>query len=224
MPLPRNEPSLTRENAQVIAYERIKDWIINGPLEAGETVRDTDVAAMLGVSRTPVREALIRLSQENLVTISVGRPTKVAELDFSRAEHHYTLGGLLDGHAAERAASRIESEAIERMRKLLDEMAAEENVARVQRLDEEFHLVYYLAAGNPVLIELMDRINAETRRIERAAFREPQIRQQAHQEHIAILEALAAGDAETAKALAVSNWQNSWERIHAAVEPKVSAG
>ncbi|MGH2601331.1 MAG: GntR family transcriptional regulator, partial [Dehalococcoidia bacterium] len=138
--------------------------------------------------------------------------------------HHYTLGGLLDGHAAEAAASVIEPEAVERMRKLLDEMAVEGNVARVQQLDEEFHRVYYQAAGNPVLIEVMDRINAETRRIERAAFREPQIREQAHQEHIAILEALAAGDAEAAKAVAVSNWQNSWERIHAAIQPKAAAG
>src|SRR5882757_400048 len=77
MPLPGTGRQPIRENAQDIAYDRLKEWIVNGPLEAGENIRDVEVASMLGVSRTPVREALIRLSQEGLVEIARGRSTRV---------------------------------------------------------------------------------------------------------------------------------------------------
>src|SRR5205823_3366728 len=107
MPLPGGNKMPIRVNAQDVAYERLKDWIVNGPLEPGENVRDTDVADMLGVSRTPVREALIRLSQEGLVDIARGRSTRVADLQFDRAVHLYDLGGVLDAHAAEIAATTL---------------------------------------------------------------------------------------------------------------------
>ena len=166
MPLPGRDRLPMRENAQDVAYLQLKDWIINGPLEAGETVRDVDVAEMLGVSRTPVREALIRLSQEGLIHIARGRSTRVAELAFDRAPHLYRVGGVLDAHAARCAIPLLTQRELDAMKAVLDEMETAQDVAQLQPLDEKFHDVYFEAAGNPVLRELMTQINQELRRLE----------------------------------------------------------
>jgi DNA-binding GntR family transcriptional regulator len=222
MPLPGGDKMPIRINAQDIAYERLKDWIVNGPLEPGENIRDVDVASMLGVSRTPVREALIRLSQEGLVDIARGRSTRVADLQFGRAVHLYDLGGVLDAYAAEAAAAVLDDDALASMRAMLDEMA-DADVARVQHLDEQFHDVYYLAAGNPVLLSYLEQVKVELRRIERAAFRDEQIRKEAFEEHTRILTALEARDPQGARDAALENWRNSWARIKAWIEPHTGA-
>ncbi|GAA3099765.1 DNA-binding GntR family transcriptional regulator [Kribbella aluminosa] len=223
MPLPGGDKLPIRVNAQDIAYERLRDWIVNGPLEPGENVRDTDVAEMLGVSRTPVREALIRLSQEGLVEIARGRSTRVADLQFDRAVHLYDLGGVLDAHAAEIAATTLGGPELTSLRAMVDEMADQQDVARAQELDEQFHDVYYLAAGNPVLIGYLEQLKVELRRIERAAFRDEQIRKEAYEEHLLILGALESRDPDAAREAALTNWRNSWARIKAWIEPRTGA-
>ncbi|WP_427892218.1 GntR family transcriptional regulator [Kribbella sp. GL6] len=223
MPLPGGDKLPIRVNAQDIAYERLKDWIVNGPLEPGENVRDTDVAEMLGVSRTPVREALIRLSQEGLVEIARGRSTRVADLQFDRAVHLYDLGGVLDAHAAEIAATTLGEPELASLRAMVDEMDGQQDVARAQELDEQFHDVYYLAAGNPVLIGYLEQLKLELRRIERAAFRDEQIRKEAYEEHLLILAALESHNPTAAREAALTNWRNSWSRIKAWIEPHTGA-
>jgi DNA-binding GntR family transcriptional regulator len=224
MPLPSGDQAPTRANAQDIAYDHLKEWIVNGPLEPGENIRDVEVAAMLGVSRTPVREALIRLSQEGLVEIARGRSTQVAGLPFSRAVHLYNIGGVLDAYAAELGATRLDSDGLASMRKVLDEMAGLNDVAHVQMLDEQFHDQYYLAADNPVLTDFLEQVKVGLRRIERVAFRDAQIRSEAHLEHIEIMEALEARDPARARDAALRNWNNSWARIEAWLKPRTGEG
>lgn len=223
MPLPSGDQIAARLNAQDLAYERLRDWIVDGPLEAGEPLKDTDIAAMLGVSRTPVREAMIRLSQEGLVTMVAGRGTRVAELDFSRAADLYAMGAVLDAFAAATAAADVSADDIQEMEAILAEMEETEDHDLLGRLDTQFHRVYYRVAGNLVLIENMDRIDLEMKRIERVAFGNKRIRTQAHHEHLEIVEALRTRDAAAAQSAATANWRNSWDRIHAAIEPRLSA-
>ena len=220
MPLPQDR-IVARPNAQDLAYEKIKDWIINGPLEAGELLRDTEIAAVLGVSRTPVREALIRLSQEGLVTIAPGRRTQVTELDFSRAADLYAIGGVLDAYAARQAASLLTAADLDKMREVLRQMEETEDHDSLERLDRVFHGIYYQATGNVALGEYLDRIDMETKRIERVAFGNPGIREAARGEHGEILRALEDGNADAASAAAATNWRNSWSRIHEAIEPRL---
>lgn len=219
MPLPGREHLPARENAQVIAYTELKDWIINGPLEAGEPIRDIDVAEMLGVSRTPVREALIRLSQEGFVTIAPGRSTRVAPLPFDRAPHLYSLGGALDIFAAQSSMANLTLRDLQEMRALLEKMEASKDVQEVQSLDEQFHLVYFKASRNPVLVEMIGNLNEELRRLERVAFSNSKIRAEAHQEHLMILDALTNKDTDAAAKAISQNWNGSWSRIHAWIEP-----
>src|SRR6266849_9018855 len=66
--------------AREAVYARLRDWILRGPLEPGEIIRDADIAQALGVSRTPVREALLRLEGDGLVETAPARWTRVAPL------------------------------------------------------------------------------------------------------------------------------------------------
>lgn len=223
MPLPSRDRASTHENAQDVAYQQLREWIIDGPLEAGEAVRDVEIAQLLGVSRTPVREALIRLSQEGLIEFARGRGTRVAALRYERAPSLYRLGGELDGLAAELAAERLTDRELSEMRGILDQLAAERDPARLRLLDAELHGVYYRASGNQPLIEMMGQVQSELRRLENVAFQDAQIREEAHREHGAIIEALTARDAARAREAAKANWFNSWERIQARLSRMLAA-
>src|SRR5688500_17509571 len=97
MPLPGPEAASSFANAQDLAFAAIRDWIFNGPLKPGEIIRDIDVANLLGISRTPVREAIIRLTQEGLIDFGKGRKTRVSIPNIARAPDLYRIGGTLDG-------------------------------------------------------------------------------------------------------------------------------
>src|SRR5262245_26705928 len=122
MPLPTTPDHRGSHRASDLAYEYLREWIVSGPLEPGEVVRDSEVAELLGVSRTPVREALIRLAHENLVTVARGRMTRVAPIDLERARHLFAIGGVLDSAAAAAAATEIDDDALDRLDELLEDM------------------------------------------------------------------------------------------------------
>ena len=104
MPLPDKPQPAQFVNAQGLAYATVRDWILHGPLSPGEPLRDTDIAERLGISRTPVREALIRLAQDGLVESARGRGTRVTDLKIEQAPHLFEVGAVLDAYAAEIAA------------------------------------------------------------------------------------------------------------------------
>jgi DNA-binding GntR family transcriptional regulator len=211
LPLPTDRKVAALESARERAYQHLREWIIDGPLEAGEVVRDTQIAELLGVSRTPIREALIRLAQEGLVDLAHGR-TRVAQLHHDRAPQLYRVGAELDGLASELAATRVTEGQLTQMEDILRRMAIETDPSKLSRLDEEFHAVYYLAADNGVLAEHLEQINVELRRFERLAFKRTRFRAEAHTEHLAILEALKKQDSDLARKLALENWMKSWHR------------
>src|SRR4051812_22360818 len=81
MPFPAQLPPIDRDLLRVGVHRRIRDAIVDGTLAPGEQLRDQELAAWLGVSRTPVREALLRLAEGGLVETRPGRSTMVTPLD-----------------------------------------------------------------------------------------------------------------------------------------------
>jgi DNA-binding GntR family transcriptional regulator len=212
VPLPNPEP-LSRTSARDAAYRQLREWIMFGPLEPGEPISDTELAALLGVSRTPVREALARLAQEGLVETQAGRRTRVAQLRLHLAPHLFAVGGVLDAFAAEQAAARLSDVELGALDRVLAEMGALTDSRELQLLDERFHAIYYEAAGNPPLAEMLEGIAVELRRFDRVGFRNADVLRAAYQEHAAILEAFRHSDAHQAAAAARRNWTESWARI-----------
>ncbi len=106
----------------------IREAILDGRLKPDEELKEERLARDLGTSRTPVREALIRLKTEGLIDESAGRPARVRVLDAASLADIYELRGVLEGYAARRAAERITDEGLAQLR-----AAAE----RLENLDRE---------------------------------------------------------------------------------------
>jgi DNA-binding GntR family transcriptional regulator len=215
MPLPQTAGPVARVSAREMAYEYLRDWITLGPLEPGEAIRDVDVAALLGISRTPVREALLRLGQEGLIEAFPGHQTRVAPLRFERVPQLFAIGGVLDALAAEEAAPDMDDQHCAEMEQILGRMTSEADPRELQLLDEQFHGVYYAVSGNIPLVKMLEELTLELRRFDRTGFRSAEIMVAANDEHRAILRALARRDGPAAASAARQNWVASWDRIAA---------
>ena len=116
MPLPQSESKLSRTLAREEVYGRLRAWIIDGRLRPGELLRDQDIAATVGVSRTPVREALRRLEDEGLVETALNRWTRMAPIDVEKAAEIYAIVEALELFALGTAIKRLTAQDITRMR------------------------------------------------------------------------------------------------------------
>lgn len=134
------------------AYRELRFKILEGRLAPGTTLLETEVATLLSLSRTPIREALIRLEEEGLVTIRPRHGITVSALSLDDLAEIYEVFSALEVKAAALAARRgVSSEMAERMRRLLSGMeqaTRQDNIKRWSRLDDEFHLAITRAAGN----------------------------------------------------------------------------
>lgn len=140
------------------AYNGIRKAIVQGELRAGDQLREQELAVRLGVSRTPVREALNMLSAEGLVVLERYRGGRVAHFTEDDVYEIWKLRAQLEGYAAGRAATRITEAQLERMEALQDEMErifAEKgwynSVLEFDELNSEFHAVVAEAARSPRL-------------------------------------------------------------------------
>ena len=209
-------------------YERLRELIIDGRLAPGARIVETDVAARLGVSRTPVRGALQRLQQEGFVvdspTLQQTRPT-VAPLTSEDARELFLLVGALEGLAAHRAALGTQPQRTALAASLADINEAFASAAAAKRpdhgrifeLDEQFHRGYMIAAG-PRVLSIHATVKPQAERYERlyVSMLEAEL-QTSVVEHRAIVRAIRTGNAPGARAAVETNWRNAAERLAAVV-------
>ncbi len=145
-------------SAGVRAYKMIKDDILGGRFAPGERLKEDELTARCAVSRTPVREALRRLGVEGLVVMTPNAGAQVAVLEPGDLEEIYALRAMIEGHAAERAAMHIQSEQLQRLEALAEEMEAAVAAGggkamelRFTPANAEFHRVILDAALSPRL-------------------------------------------------------------------------
>lgn len=215
--LPVNSTPIPRESARSAVYARLRQWIEEGQLKPDEVLRDAEIAAALGVSRTPVREALQMLEQHALVVTSPGRWTRVADASPHDARLIYPPLAALEGLAAELGCSKATSEDIDEMRKanrrLLD--AIEQSDAdRARTADAAFHDVLRGLAANPFLDAAARSLRIHTKRVETLYFKEFAPARESYLQHNEIVSLVEAGDCAGAGALTRANYlrgQNLWE-------------
>lgn len=146
------------------AYESIRNLILDGSYRPGEKLSEEELAARLGVSRTPVREAVRRLHAEGLVEWAANRGATVPEWSERDLEEIFELRALLESYGAELAATRITPEEIARLRELSAEMerhAASGDPGRADRIavcNAEFHDIVLRAGRNHRLSALLGAV------------------------------------------------------------------
>src|SRR3954453_22143209 len=172
MPVPANDP-FERDLLRDRAYAAIRDAIVDGTLAPGERLRDPELCAWLGLSRTPVREALARLESDGLVETAPQRFTRVALLDRREAQDAFPVVAALHALAAELAAPRLTHADLERMREAnarFTEALQAADVDAALQADDDFHGVFVHAAANQEITRALDRLMPRIRRLERLRF------------------------------------------------------
>jgi DNA-binding GntR family transcriptional regulator len=186
------------------AYLQLRRWIQSGVLEAEQRLDQEELAARLGVSRVPLRQALVRLQAEGLV---VGRPhlgANVAPLSLAHAEDIYAGRGALEPMLAKAAVARLSEDTLRDLDRLLDEQqsALEEGDRPLfLELDRRFHRRLYEEAGYRTSLELVQRLRDLSDRYVARFQGDPERSRSTLSEHREIVRACAARDATRAARL-----------------------
>ena len=192
------------------AYVALVRAIVSGELEPGEALRDTELAERLGLSRTPVREALTRLADEGLVVTKPNAYTRVAALDDGAALDAAVLNQALQGLAAQHAAAGggftpEHADAARQLNRSFATALADGDLPTALSADQELHGVFVDAAGNRQLKLAIARLTPLLRRHALARFASPPGRRSVRT-HARLIDAAERGDAVTAGTLAEDNW------------------
>lgn len=211
---PIRRPSLHDE-----VTARVRDLIVDGTLAAGGPVHEVELAGQLGVSRTPVREALKVLASEGLVDLLPGRGAVVKVFTAKDAQDMLALIALLEQHAGERAvhAGDAEIAAIVALHEKMREHYARRERPEYFRLNQEIHNAIVRAAGSPTLSMLHGILRARMRRIRYIGNQSPENWSAAMAEHEGFIAALVARDGARLARLLREHLDNTWPRVASVV-------
>jgi DNA-binding GntR family transcriptional regulator len=207
MPIPMKTSGLGRSLLRDDVYHRLRDAIVDGTFLPGEQLRDADLAEWLEVSRTPVREALLRLGASGLVVTKPGRSTTVSVIDPAAVREALDVVGMMHVLAVRQTAGMLTEDHLERMRdanRRFGEAFRRGDVDAALDADDEFHSVPVGILGNRALQAVLDQFGPVVRRAERAHFAADGESSLARHEELLAL--LAAGDVDAATDLTFRTW------------------
>lgn len=203
------EPPVVR-SARETAFDYLKASIVAGELQPGEIIDDAKIANLCGISRTPVREALIQLEKVGLVHTPPRRRPAVAASSGDDVEQILAPLGVLQALAARLATPLATAADVSLMEEFNTQLlaAADANDWGAAALaDMEFHFVLVNRTNNRFLIAEVDNLQTLFNRATRLYMRNRGPDQESGREHAAIIEAVRKGDAEGAAAATITNFQ-----------------
>jgi DNA-binding GntR family transcriptional regulator len=180
----------------VVVLDAIKHAILTGELRPGQGLVETDLATVLGVSKTPVREALKTLAGAGLVTMSPYKGATVRTVDDDLVRSVYDVRLLLEPEAVRRSVARGGN--WDDARRALERSGEAGDQADRSLANRDFHRGMYLGCGNSLLISMLDDVRDQTALVSAAAWQRAPTWPDEAAEHRAILAAAVAGDADTA--------------------------
>ncbi|WP_158890079.1 GntR family transcriptional regulator [Amycolatopsis anabasis] len=204
------EPIARAEPLREAVYGRIVGLFWSGRYPPGTALTEAALARELGVSRTPVREALLRLQAEGVLDATLARGFTVRPLRVREAEELYPILAALESLAVRTATVPGDLGELER---LLTELESCPDPVRRWQLDSAWHAGLVAASGNEQLIALVSRVRTSLSRYELTYMRETPVRADADRQHRAILAAFAAGDLPAAADLLTTHWHHGQSSI-----------
>lgn len=210
MPIPSDVPAIDRRLLRDDVYGRLRDAIVDGTFAPGEQLRDLELAEWLGVSRTPVREALLRLAEAGLVVTQPGRSTTVSSLDERAIRDARDVVAAMHEVAAREAVGILTAADVETMREANRRFGSaidQGDVEAALRADDELHGVLVAVAANRALTAVLEQFTPVVRRAERLRFSSAEGRASLAR-HDQLIRLCAAGDAEGAAAVAFDTFHS----------------
>ncbi len=183
----------------VVVLDAIKHAILTGELRPGQGLVEADLAGLLGVSKTPVREALKTLAGAGLVTMSPYKGATVRAVDDALVRSVYDMRLLLEPEAVRRGVGRGSDWG--EARRALERSGEAADRADRSLANRDFHRGMYLGCGNAMLVRVLDDLRDQTALVSAAAWQRTPTWQEEAAEHEAILAAAVAGDADSAASL-----------------------
>jgi DNA-binding GntR family transcriptional regulator len=190
------------------AYERLLDMILTGALAAGALLQEQALAHQLKISRTPVREALVRLEAEGLVRRHAGRALVVREVSVPEFMEILRVRKLLETEAIGQACGRIPSEKLKQLRRMFETLLTTKvpDAERQLKADDALHNTIIDACGNSVLAEMVRNLRRRTQFLNLRSLPDRFI--PGCREHLAIVETLERQDENAAKDAITNHLEN----------------
>lgn len=207
---------IRRTFARQEAYLKLRNWILDGTLAPGAKLSDKELATSLGVSRTPIREALLRLEDEGLVKTKPNSSTLVSSIDFHNAFHLYSIVWTLELLALNQAFGAISEEHIQRMvdanERFLKSMKARDRKSALEA-DYDFHSVFVHLSQNSEIEKIISDLKTKLKRLDLFYFDKLKNAILSYDEHKQIIEALRQKDLALSLKALENNWKNSFKRF-----------
>lgn len=209
MPVPQNALTVDRSLLRDDVYRRLRDAIVDGTFEPGEQLKDGELAEWLGVSRTPVREALLRLAASGLVVAVPGRSTAVSTIDPEAVRDARDVIAAMHALAVRETTGRLSDADVTRMRdanrRFATALTAGDVVAALDA-DDELHGVPVTAVGNRALETVLEQFGPLVRRAELLRFTGDA--RESVQRHEQLIDLLSAGDSQGAESVTFDIWHS----------------
>lgn len=194
---------------RTILREDVRQWVLDaicrGSLAPGAPLGEVELSQQIGISRTPLREALVALERDGFVVSRPGRGFAVAPLVRSEMDELYPLLGNLEAFAL-RASPCPSRRELDQLQKLNSKLGSSGSLARSLALDEEWHRRLLAGCKNQKVLALLERLKEQYRRLEYAFTRIVDNVEASRREHAEVLDLLGAGELGRAAALLESHW------------------
>ena len=198
---------IVNENAKSLeesAFFTLEEEILSGKLKRGEALTEAALSQRLGVSRTPLRGALSRLSDEGLVELIPNRGAVVIGIGDEELRDIYEIRIRLEGLASREAARRITEDDLKKLRhsvELSEFYIARQDAESLKELDSEFHRIIYKASGNRLLCKTLTELHRNIQFYRQRSLTVADRTEKSANEHREILDAIERGDCDAADRL-----------------------
>ena len=209
-----------------LVFEAIREAILKGQLAPGERLMEIQLAEELGVSRTPVREAIRKLELEGLVLMVPRKGAYVASFSMKDVVEVFEIRGAVEGLSAALAAERITDQELEELERHLVKSSELINLADLEgmvEVDTGFHQILYQASRNQRLAQIINNLREQIQRFRQTSLSYPGRMRMALSEHREIVDAISARDPELARKLAqdhIESAENSMMQVIRTEKPK----
>jgi len=196
-------------------FEHIETDILSGKYSRGEILTESKLSVELGVSRTPVREALRRLSQEHLIEES-GKGSVVIGITEKDLDDIFMIRQKLECLAAEYAAENHTDEQLAELKETLELQEfylLKKDAEHIKHMDNKFHSILYKLTGSTVFFDTLVPLHKKIQKYRKASIQSSSRAESSVEEHREIYEAIAASDKEAASKAAFNHVQNAYNHI-----------
>ena len=184
-----------------VVFERLRKAIVEGSLKPGQRLMEVQLAEQLGVSRTPVREAIRKLELEGLVIMLPRKGAYVADMSIKDVIDLLEVRAALEGLAASLAAERMMPENVEKLKNISDELkknVENSNLSETLKKDVEFHQCIFEASGNNKLVQMINSLWEQVYRFREGYMSDYNAALEIIKEHEKLIGAIENGESEKA--------------------------